>query len=160
MNQRQGRQTGRRQTTYARTEYIQGNTVRIADPVRELQKTPKKVNQTAKRNQERVHHMNLPYVIFLSTAMIAAGIILIGYLQMQAELTRSIKHVATMESQLNDMRLSNDEELERINSSINMAEIKRIAIEELGMTYAKEGQVVIISGEGSDYVRQFADMPD
>ena len=35
-----------------------------------------------------------------------------------------------------------------------MEEIKRVAIEELGMTYAREGQVVVIESEGSDYVRQ------
>ena len=39
-------------------------------------------------------------------------------------------------------------------------EIRRIAIEELGMTYAKEGQVVMVSGEGSDYVRQISAMPE
>ena len=160
MNQSQGRQVRGRQTTYKRTEYIQGNAVRIADPVREMQKAPKKVNNATRKNRERIRHMNLPYVLFLSAAMMMAGMILIGYLQMQAELTRSIKHVATMESQLNDMKLSNDEELERIKSAIDIAEIKKVATQELGMTYAKEGQVVKISGEGSDYVRQFEDMPE
>ena len=104
--------------------------------------------------------MNLPYVLFLSCAMIVAGIMLIGYLQMQSEMTVSIKRIALLESQLNDLRLSNDEQLERINSAIDMDEIKRIAVEELGMTYAKEGQVISISGEGSDYVRQMVSLPD
>ena len=104
--------------------------------------------------------MNLPYVLFLTAAMVITGIMLIGYLQIQSNLTVSIKRVATLESQLNDMRLSNDEQLERINTSLDMEEIKRIAIEELGMTYAREGQVVTVSGEGSDYVRQLVEMPE
>ena len=104
--------------------------------------------------------MNFPYVMFLAAAMAMTALMLIGYLQVQAGLTVSVEKVARMESRLNDMRLSNDEQLERINSAIDMEEIKRIAVEELGMTYAREGQVVMVSGEGSDYVRQLVDMPE
>ena len=41
----------------------------------------------------------------------------------------------------------------------HLEEIKKIAINELGMKYAKEGQVIIYSGEGSDYVRQYKAIP-
>ena len=68
--------------------------------------------------------------------------------------------IAALESELNDMKLANDEQLERINSALDMEEVKRIAVEELGMTYAKEGQVIVVSGEGSDYVRQLVKMSD
>ena len=47
-----------------------------------------------------------------------------------------------MESELNSLKLSNDEEYSRITSNINLEEVKRIAIGELGMTYAAEGQVI------------------
>ena len=70
--------------------------------------------------------MNLPYVLFLTTALVITGIMLIGYLQVQSSLTVSVKRVATLESQLNDMRLSNDEQLERINTSIDMEAVKRM----------------------------------
>ncbi len=159
MNTRQGRQMTNRPTEYQRRTYVEGNTVRKIDTVRELQQPVRKTNQNVRRNQEKSRYMNLPYVLFLSVAMVITGIMLIGYLQTQANLTVSIERVAAAESRLNDMRLSNDEQLERINASIDMEEIKRIAIEELGMTYAKEGQVVTISGEGSDYVRQLVEMP-
>lgn len=160
MNTRQRRQVPNRQTEYQRRTYVEGNTVRKLDTVKELQQPPRKVNQRVKKNQERLHYMNLPYVLFLAAAMVLTGMMLIGYLQVQSQLTVSIKKVATLESQLNDMRLSNDEQLERINTSLDMEEVKRIAIEELGMSYAKEGQVVMVSGEGSDYVRQLEKMPE
>jgi len=32
-------------------------------------------------------------------------------------------------------------------------------VNELGMKYAKEGQVVQYTGEGNDYVRQYSDIP-
>lgn len=160
MNTRQTRQVTNRQTEYQRRTYVEGNTARRLDTVRELQQPVRRTDRNVRRNQEKSRYMNLPYVLFLTAAMVITGIMLIGYLQTQSNLTVSIKKVAALESQLNDMRLSNDEQLERINTSLDMEEIKRIAIEELGMTYAKEGQVVTVSGEGSDYVRQLVAMPE
>ena len=86
--------------------------------------------------------------------LFVAAYALFTYVEAQSRLTISTKNVAALESQLNSLKISNDEELNRINASINMEEIKRVAIEELGMTYAREGQVVVIESEGSDYVRQ------
>lgn len=103
--------------------------------------------------------MNLGYVAFLAAAMLIAGYVLIGYIQMQADLTAQVEQIARLESQLNSLRLSNDEELARVNSSVDLEEIKRIAIGELGMVYATEGQIVNYNYEGSDYVRQVGDIP-
>ena len=50
--------------------------------------------------------------------------------------------------------LANDEEYSRITSNINLEEIKRIAIGELGMTYATEGQVIPYESDSNDYMRQ------
>lgn len=160
MNSSQGRRMTKQNIGYANRRIIEGNTVRKPDTVKEMQQPVRKENKAVRRNRDKALYMNLPYVMFLSVALAITGFMLIGYLQTQAELTVSIKRVAALESQLNDMRLTNDEQLERINSAMDMEEIKRIAIEELGMTYAKEGQVVIVSGEGSDYVRQLVEMPD
>ncbi len=154
------RQMTNRRVGYTGRSYIEGNTVRVIDPVKEMHRPIRKVNKAVRRNRDKALYMNLPYVMFLTAALIITGIVLIGYLQTQAKLTVSIKRVASLESQLNDMRLSNDEQLARIESAVDIEKVKQIAIEELGMTYAKEGQVVIISKEGSDYVRQLSDLPE
>ena len=70
------------------------------------------------------------------------------------ELTTKITEVSRMESELNSLKLSNDEEYSRITSNINLEEIKRIAIGELGMTYATEGQVITYASSSNDYMRQ------
>lgn len=160
MDSRQGRRMTKQNIGYAGRSYIEGNTVRKLDTVKELQQPVRRENRAVRKNRDRALYMNLPYVLFLSVALIITGIMLIGYLQAQSQLTVSVKRVAALESQLNDMKLANDEQLERINSALDMEEVKRIAVEELGMTYAKEGQVVVVSSEGSDYVRQLAKMSD
>lgn len=154
MQTSQGRQIKNMNRSYNRELQFTGTAAPKLDVVRELEQPLRRESAAVRRKRDRRKHMNLPYVVFLSFAMFVTGLALISYLNMQSEMTLAVENVAKLESQLNDMRLTNDEQLQRINSAISMDEIKRIAVEELGMTYAKEGQVVAISSEGSDYVRQ------
>ncbi len=98
--------------------------------------------------------MSAGYVLFLATALCAAAFILVNYIQLQADLTNLTKGVAAKQSELNSLRSENDEKYNRIINSIDLEEIKRIAIGELGMTYAKEGQIIFYADEGDDYMRQ------
>ena len=153
--------TGRRQAAYGRSEYIQGNTVRKLDIQRQLEEPPrKKLSNATRKNREKAYHMNFPYVLFLATALVIMGIGLVGYIQLQAEITNSVKNISKLESQLNDLKLANDEAYSRITSSVDLEEIRRIAIGELGMQYAEEGQIINYSVDGSDYVKQFQDIPE
>ena len=140
--------------------YVVGNTVRKLNIVEELQNPvqQKPVNHTVRKNREKALYMNLGYVLFLVAALASAAIILISYIQIQAEITLSVKNIAAMESELNDLRLTNDENYARAASSVDLEEIRSVAIGELGMRYAKEGQIINVSGEGNDYVRQLADI--
>ena len=141
--------------------YVVGNTVRKLNVVEELQNPvqQKPVNHTVRKNREKALYMNLGYVLFLVAALASAAIILISYIQIQAEITLSVKNIAAMESELNDLRLKNKEEYSRVVSDVDLEEVKRIAIEELGMKYAEEGQVIKVEGAKGDYVRQYTDMP-
>lgn len=164
--------TGRRQSTgsgrteYGRTgnrsAYIAGNTARKLDVVTEIQKPVRKKepNVAVQKNRDRAVYMNLGYVLFLTASLLVAGVILIGYIRLQSDITASVKRIAAMESTLNSLKVSNDEEYSRIESSVDLEEIRRIAITELGMTYPDESQIVIVPDEGSDYVRQLVDIDD
>ena len=83
-----------------------------------------------------------------------------GYIRLQSEITASVKRIATMESTLNSMKTANDEEDSRIESSVDLDEIRRIAITELGMVYPDEDQIVTVPDEGNDYVRQVTDIDE
>ena len=107
-----------------------------------------------RKNREKARHMSIGYVTFLMGALIACAFCLVNYIQMQSELTTKITEVSRMESELNSLKLSNDEEYSRITSNINLEEVKRIAIGELGMTYAAEGQVITYASSSNDYMRQ------
>lgn len=117
------------------------------------------INETGSKPTFQVSPMKLGYLMALALAIIAVGYVLVGYVELQSDITNRTNNISQMESKLNNARLSNDDKYTKIMSSIDLEEIKNIAINELGMRYAKEGQVVTYSGEGSDYVRQYMDIP-
>ena len=138
--------------------YIYDNTARQLDVRRQLEEEPRKrLSHVTRKNRDKARHMSLGYVAFLVAALCTCGMILINYIQLQSELTTKRQEVARLESVVNSMRLSNDEEYSRIISNIDLEEIKRIAIGELGMTYAREGQIIPYSNTGTDYMRRVTD---
>ena len=121
-----------------RSGYVYGNTVRKEEIQRQLQEPPRRpVRNEVRKNREKARHMSMGYVLFLAAALIAAGLILVNYVQLQAELTNLTKLNATKVSELSSLRLANDEAYNRVLSSIDLEEVKRSAIGELGMVYAE-----------------------
>lgn len=147
-----------RTNTYRGTRnsaYVYGNTARRLDVQRQLEQEPRRqLSHETRKNREKAHHMNLGYVVFLMAAFGTCAFMLINYIQLQSELTNRTRGLATLESRLNTLRLENDETYSRITSSIDLEEIKRVAIGELGMTYAEEGQIITYSSVTNDYMRQ------
>ena len=168
MSRSQGRQTERNQVDYRKrrqdsveTYRIDGNTVRKVRLDTLLEEEPRKSHQNhaARKNREKAVHMNMGYVMFLVAALVFAGVILIGYINLQADISNSVNRIAQKKSELHQMRQDNDEYETRINSSVDLEEIKRIALNELGMKYASEGQIVNIEGGNNDYLRKYAEIP-
>jgi len=164
---RQNYQQNNRRNTYdtydpyaATDEYIYGNTVRKPkiqkeEPTRKKEAVrAKKQDAKVRKNRERAHYMSAGYVLFLAVALCTAALILVNYIQLQTELTNLTRSVAAKEIEVNNMKMANDEEYNRIISSIDLEEIKRIALGELGMIYAQEGQIISYDNKSSDYMRQ------
>lgn len=149
-----GREIYRERNAYEYGTYVEGNTVRKVDVQRQLEEPRRRLNHEIRKNREKVRHMSLGYVAFLMAAFGVCAFLLINYIQLQAELTNTTKGIAILESRLNTMKLTNDETYSRITSSIDLEEIKRVAIAELGMTYAEEGQIITYDSVTHDYMRQ------
>ena len=139
------------------SEYIRGTSVKKPQRVHDNRRIH--VHETPK--QHRRHHMSLGYLLFLTMAMVLMVGTLAWYISLQAQIKNSVKNIATLESQLNNLKQDNDEAYNRANGNVDLDEVKRIAIQEYGMTYASEGQIVrYTDGGGNDYVRQVAPIPE
>ena len=137
------------------SNYNYGSTARKINIQRELEAPARKQqSHTTRKNRERAKHMSFGYVIFLFATFMVAGVVLIGYVKLQADIVALTEQVSAREKYLNNLKVANDENLCRIESSIDIEEIKRVAIGELGMTYPQEGQIIMFQSSGYDYVRK------
>lgn len=137
------------------TNYVYGNTARKLDVQRQLEAPQRKaLSREVQVNRAKAKHMNLGYVLFLVAALATAAMILIGYIRVQAEITTMTEYIAKQEKVLNNLKISNDEMLTRIESKLDLEEVKRVAIGELDMTYPKEGQIISYEAVNNDYTRR------
>lgn len=150
---------GRGKSSYRREEeYVYGNTARALRPLDDEVISRPQLSNRARRNRDRHKRMNMGYVLFLTLAIAVTSIGCIQYLKIQSEITNSIKRISTLESQLNELKAENDDTESRIKGAVGLEEIKKRAMEELGMRYATESQIVKYSSDDTDYVRQYVDI--
>jgi cell division protein FtsL len=136
-------------------EYADGNTVR-----RRKKQQDERFREVKGGKARRRKHMSFGYMIFLCVAMAFVAIVATGYVSLRMQITNSANTISALESQLNELRQENDEKYNKASSNVDPDEIKRIAMEEYGMTYADENQIVTYSDEGGDdYVRQNEAIP-
>lgn len=167
-NKSQGRQnlnrrknSNNRQTTYRKNPYNMDSTARKHDEKRVLEENPiKKLSHATRKNRDKAIYMNAGYVMFLVAALAVAGFVLISYVRLQSNIVTARRTVTMLESQLNQIKSDNDEENSRIKSEINLEEIKKIALSELGMVYPEEGQIKEFASEKNDFIIQYQKLPD
>ena len=150
---------GRGRSAYRQNEeYVYGNAARALQPVQVEEPKGLHLSHRARRNRERAGHMNLGYVLFLTLAIVATGIGCLQYLKLQSEITNSVKRISVLESRLNEIKAENDDTESRIKGTVGLEEIKKRAMNELGMQYATPEQIVKYSSDDTDYVRQYIDI--
>ncbi len=152
---RQGRQFN------TKASYVYGNTVRNIDVRRAIEEAPTgEPLRTLRGEQKKAHkmHMGFVYVLFLMAAVTVMGYALISYLKLQSDIAGLSDNISYYETKLNNLTLANDDEYSKMINAVDFDEIRRIAIEELGMVYASEDQIISYVRENSDYVRQINDL--
>ena len=140
--------------------YEDGNTVRKLDDYWYEEPEKKSASKKTKRQRRTVHSLSRTYGLFL---VFMAGVLLAGcimYLDVRNDITNQLKEIAGLESELSTLTMKNDEELDRIEGAVDMERIKKIAMEELNMTYPASDQVIGIESGAGDYVRQYKEIPE
>ena len=140
--------------------YVSGNVVRKEAVVApNPAKQPKQVSQQVRKNRSKAAQMNRGYVMFLAVAAVVALVACVQYLQLQSEITSRSKHIASLQRELSDAREANTTKYNAIMNTMNLEEIRDIAMNELGMTYAEEDQIVHYQSPTGQAVTQYATIP-
>lgn len=133
--------------------YINGNTA--------VKVKPKKEEKKLEAIPGGAQGANILGKIVLTFFYIGCISLFIGsilvYINLQSELSNSVDTIADLQGQYESLKKTNDEDYAEINNSVDNEEIRRIAIEELGMHYASDGQIVSYSDDYvNDYVRVYS----
>lgn len=150
--------------------YVYGNTVReLEQPVRrerrsreEIETARRKKNRrnAARRNRERVLRMNKGYVVFLSLCVLLSAFAAVSLIQIQSQMSQRMKNVANLESQIANLRADNDAKYKELTTSVDLEYVKDVAMNQLGMTYATEEQVIYYSIDNENYMDQYSNIPE
>lgn len=157
-----------RRRNYREDLYVDGNTVRrmeaAPDYRRERKEKKRRQEQirrkhVARRNQQRALSMDFGYMLFLTCAVVVTACVMVVYIQMQSMATAKMKSIANLESQIATLKADNDATEKRLNTSVDMDALKNVAMNQYGMVYAGEDQIVYYSVESDDYMNQYGDIP-
>lgn len=155
------------------TYYINGSAVRELeessplrrDPQktrRELEEVRKKKNRrnAARRNRERALVMNRAYVTFLTGCVIASAVSAFSLIQIRSNVTQQMREVSALSSAVENAKTQNDARYKEITTSVDLNQIKDIAINQLGMKYASQDQIVYYTVENNNYMDQYSEIPE
>lgn len=147
-----------------RQTYIYGNTVRKVEPLRKPEQRPevkpeRRVSHQVDKNRRRAESMNLPYLMFLTSAAIVIVIACVSYLGLQSTISSRSSNITSLQREISDLTMENDAALDAIEDSVDLETIKIKAVA-LGMVYLENSQVVEYTSSTAEYVKQYEEIPE
>ena len=158
-----------RNRQYRRESYIDGKVVRKPEsaPERRRQydeKSPEQLRKermrrnAARQNRQRAMAMSRGYVAFLACATVVCCLVCGVFLYVQSDVTTRLANIAAIESEIADMKSDNMASEKRLETTMNLDQIKNAAIG-LGLVTPGSEQVRYYSVENSDYMNQYGEIP-
>ena len=94
------------------------------------------------------------------TAAILMLVVCVQYVQLRAELTNRSKNITALQEELANLNEANTTKYNAVMDSVNLEEVREKAMDDLGMVYANENQVVEYDNPDGDYIKQYEQIPD
>ncbi len=142
--------------------YIDGNVVRkeVEPAAPERERKVRRVNRRLHKNRANAVLIGKSYVAFLAAAAAVAVISCVCYLSLQAKVDERVRNISRMQTELEEMTEENNSRYKSIVSSMNLEEIREKAVNDLGMQYARPGQVIHYRDPLVSKFTKFADIPE
>ena len=152
--------------------YVDGSVVRkidSAEPVRRPERIPDRrpvrrneevVKPRLKKQAEKALAFDMKYFVFVAASvciMIGACVMM---LFMQSRISNQKNNISSLEAQLETIENDNAAYKATLDNMYTIDDIYNVATTELGMVYAKKGQIVYYDSTNEDYVKQYQDVPD
>ena len=113
------------------------------------------IARRVQHNREQAEMMNVGFVIFMAVALIICCVVCYFYISLQGEVTTRLRSVAALQSEIQAVSIDNDALEKRIGAKEDIAYIKTVATEGLGMQVMSPDQIVYYSVNDQDYMLQY-----
>lgn len=143
-----------------RREQVHREYVERQEEERELRKRQRQTRVAVQRNQARALQISPGYVLFLTATVAVMVVVFACFLHLQSVLNQSVQSVASLETQVLNLKNDNDAVQKKISNSVNIDNIRQRAMDELGMTYPQEDQIEYFEVDNDDYMNQYEEIPE
>ncbi len=119
--------------------------------------------KNAREDEQAVGKINAG-VDFLSAVILGLGLLCIlyfgvQYLNVSSEISRMKSEVSALNVTLGEMTKENNEAYSAIDASVDFAHVYDVAVEELGMVFPSDSQIIDYDYQEEGYVRQYQTIP-
>lgn len=167
----------RRRQYYNQTSYVSGSTARklSAAPERDYdlyeeplrrdprapQRAPKSQPQRSPKRKPRVSRgIDFISMTFLTLAIVTTLYACFSYLEAQSQDMQLDKQIVALTKQLTNIKDKNDAVEANNRQKIDLDEVYRIAVSELGMVHPNHNERIQYQNNEIGYVRQYKDIPE
>ncbi len=151
--------------------YVDGSTVRKIDQMPQRERTPqhrpqpKTAPKTVTKKQlskkaDRALAFNKNYTVFVVAAVMIMVVACVAMLYMESVIDRQKSNINNLEATLESIENDNAAYKMTLDSMYTLEQVYDIATNELGMVYARKGQIVYYESADEDYVKQYQDVPE
>ena len=155
--------------------YVDGTAARqmYAAPVRRVREPERRVQperRTAPQERPKVRRrvtaqtkktlaFSAGYMMFMAAmvCLVVGSCVLMLY--MNTKISTQQNNITKLEAELEKIEDDNATHKLRLNNMYTLDDIYNVATNELGMVYAKKGQIIYYDSADEDYVKQYQDIP-
>jgi len=155
--------------------YVDGSTVRKMSSAPRREYVPDRRRETRpngrperrpvpkKRVSEKVDRalaFDFRYTVFVASAVLIMVAAWFFMLAMEAKVKNQQNNINQLETQLETLQNDNAARKNEMSNMYTLDDVYDIATNELGMVYAKKGQIIYYDSAEEDYVKQYQDVPE
>lgn len=115
--------------------------------------------QKRREQADKALAFDLRYTAFVVAAVAIMVVACVYMLYMESRINAQQSNINAMTSKLEKLENENTSYEMSLNSMYTLDDIYDVASNELGMVYAKKGQIVYYESASEDYVKQYQDVP-
>ena len=147
--------------------YVDGSTAKkmsaqpdyVYEKQRQQTVQPKK-QQKVSASADRALAFNLKYTLFVVTSVFIMVAACVTMLVMEGKVNEQQNRINMLQAELETIQDDNAAYKVSLDNMYSLEDIYNVAINELGMVYARKGQIVYYESANEDYVKQYQDVPE